>query len=58
MNSVFGSAAMIDAESWTSLPLEFWCPGLSEHSLNQKCGKELDSFLEDAISVSGLNGPI
>lgn len=55
IDSAFGSPVMIDAESWTSLPPGFRRPGLSEHSLNQKRGKELDSFLEGPIWVSELN---
>lgn len=54
-NSGFSSPAVVDAESWTSLPPAFRYPGLSEHSLNQKRGKELDSFLEGPIWVPELN---
>ena len=45
---------VIQAQSWTSLPAQFRCPGVSEHSLNQKRGKPLDSFLEGPIYVAEL----
>ncbi|KAE8137927.1 hypothetical protein BDV38DRAFT_292539 [Aspergillus pseudotamarii] len=47
--------AIIQAVEWTSLPPEFRRLGLSEHSINQKRGKLLDSFLEGPIYVPALD---
>lgn len=45
----------IIAEKWTSLPQEFWRPGTSEHSKNQKRGRPLNSFLEGPVFVPSLS---
>ncbi|PYH95591.1 calcium-dependent phosphotriesterase [Aspergillus ellipticus CBS 707.79] len=55
MTSDSNGTPIILAASWTSLPSEFRRPGLSKHSLNQKRGKPLDSFLEGPIWVSDLD---
>ncbi|KAE8166756.1 hypothetical protein BDV40DRAFT_285218 [Aspergillus tamarii] len=47
--------AIVQAVEWTSLPPEFRRMGLSEHSINQKRGKSLDSFLEGPIYVASLD---
>ncbi|KAE8369691.1 hypothetical protein BDV27DRAFT_140990 [Aspergillus caelatus] len=47
--------AIVQAVEWTTLPHEFRRPGFSEHSINQKRGKPLDSFLEGPIYVSSLD---
>lgn len=47
--------AIVQAVEWTSLPPEFRRMGLSEHSINQKRGKPLDSFLEGPIYIASLD---
>ncbi|KAB8271632.1 gluconolactonase [Aspergillus minisclerotigenes] len=46
---------IVQAVEWTSLPQNFRRRGLSEHSINQKRWKPLDSFLEGPIYVSTLD---
>ncbi|CAG7915563.1 unnamed protein product [Penicillium olsonii] len=47
--------SIITSERWTSLPPEFRRLGTSEHSENQKRGRELDSFLEGPVWVPHLS---
>lgn len=54
-NTILDRPTVIQAQGWTSLPAEFRRPGVSEHSINQKRGRPLDSFLEGPIYVTELD---
>ncbi|GAD98077.1 hypothetical protein SNOG_02192 [Paecilomyces variotii No. 5] len=54
-NTIHDRPTVTQAQSWTSLPAEFRRPCVSEHSLNQKRGRPLDSFLEGPIYVADLD---
>lgn len=54
-NAMHDRPAVIQAKRWTALPGEFRRPGASEHSINQKRGRPLDSFLEGPIYVAELD---
>lgn len=54
MNTIHDRPTVIQAKSWTILPTHFRCLGVSEHSINQKRGRPLDSFLKEPVYVAEL----
>jgi gluconolactonase len=54
-NSSIDRPVTIQAQEWTSLPVDFRQLGISENPQNQKRGKPLNSFLEGPIYVVELD---